>query len=413
MRSKAVDRFVVEREREAVQHLSPGVFPAGRQAEWTAQNRTLTFAVDPLGRRVAVAVAGKQAREEAGPGVRAYAADQLVHVCRLATVPDERLPFVHDTHAVFAALQGAAAEDAAGVDALVRSSAMYREAMLRQVRLLQEAAPQTEFVAAETDTFQSMHAVWHLLEIIYLATNAPALSPAVVPHFMEWLNLNFPAPSAEDGHRIVDAAADADALARHAALWPYLRKLALRGHVTTLANVLERVAPAQQLSAAAARWARELARVSREMPLGSGDETAGSFNARWRRWNGELQTMAAAMRSLGADGPADAALESLCAIVDVMRGDADAASAAGESWQDVLGAVLLYSEPTAAADRLPGLAQAVVEQFQASEFTLLDRALAALLSHDLPELLVYSNQIDPWLAAHVADAMAHMGILDI
>ncbi|KAJ2711723.1 hypothetical protein H4R19_003113, partial [Coemansia spiralis] len=418
MRAKAVDRFVVARDKEAAVHLVPGVFPAGRQAEWTAQNRTVTFALHPLGNKLAVAVAGKQTREAVGPGVRVYGPDQTVYVCRLGAVPDERTPFVHDTHAVFAALQSLMAADdvAVGVTALLRTSALYREAMLRQVRLLQDAAPQTEFTAAEADTFQSMHAVWHLLEIIYLATNAPALSAAVVPHYMEWLNLNFPAPSADDGRRIIDAARDADALACHPDLWTYLRKLALRGHVATLANVLDRVAPAQGLSAGAARWARDLARVSRDMPIGSGDETAGSFNARWRRWNAELQTMAAAIRSLlaGDEGAApDTALESLGAMVDVMRGDADAASAAGESWQEILGALLLYSEPTAPADRLPALAQAVLEQFQASGFTLLDRALAALLSHDLPELLVYSNQIDPWLAAHLADAMDHIGILDI
>ncbi|KAJ1733256.1 hypothetical protein LPJ61_001655 [Coemansia biformis] len=432
MPSNAVDRFVVARDKEAALHLSPGVFPAGRQAEWTEQNRTLTFSLHPLATGVAMAVAGKQPRELLGRDLRVYEPDQRVYICRMSPVPDERLPFASDTHAVFVALQSlleaAAAEDVAlGVGSLLRMSALYREAMLRQVRLLQEAGAQTEFTLGEIDSFQSMHAVWHLLEIIYLTTNAPALSTSIVPHFMEWLNFNFPAPLAEDGQRIIDRSTDADALARDGDLWPYLKKLALRGHVVTLANVLERLAPAQRLSAPAARWARDLARVSREMPIGSSEETAGSFNARWRQWNAELQNMATAIRSLLAGGddsddsdsgtttptPKDIALDSLGAIADIMRGDADAASADGETWQDILGAILLYSEPTSQADRLPGLAHIVLEQFQTGEFTLLDRTLVALLNHDLPEFLVYCNQIDPWLSAHLADIMDHISILDI
>ncbi|KAJ2784412.1 hypothetical protein H4R18_001122 [Coemansia javaensis] len=420
MPRKGVDRFVVERDREAVVHLEPGVFPAGRQAEWSAQNRTVTFAGHPLGGGVAVAVAGKAAREQLGREVRVYEPDQRVYVWRAgaAAAAGERLAFVGDTHAVFAALQSIMEAEGVevGIDSMLRMSALYREAMLRQVRLLQGAALQTEFVAAEIDTFQAMHAVWHLFEVVYLATNAPGLSTPAAPCFVEWLNFNFPAPPAEDGRRLLDGAPDADALAQRPGLWPYARRLALRGHTQALASVLERAAPAARLSAAAARWARELAQAGRDMPRGSGAETAGSFNARWRQWNAGLQSAAAAIRSLAvadSTGGDAAALEALCAIADIMRGDADAVAAEAETWAEMLGAILLYSEPTAQADRLPGLALVVLEQFQTTDFTLLDRALVALLSHDLPEFLVYCGQIDPWLPAHLADAMDHIGILDI
>ncbi|KAJ2861442.1 hypothetical protein GGH94_004901 [Coemansia aciculifera] len=410
MPRKRTDKFVICRDTEAVTYLEPGLFPAGRQSEWTEQNRTLTFSIHPLSNQVAIAVAGKQPSESLAQKVPVYEQDQVVHICGLAGVPDNRLPFVNDTHAVFRTLQKimeTSGEErvAVGVDSLLRMSALYREAMLRQIRVLQEASDVTEFIAGEVDTFHSMHAVWHLLEIIYLTTNLPGLSTSIVPHFMEWLNLNFPAPLAEDGQRIL---ANAD-LALNTELWPYMRKLALRGHVSVLANMLERVG--QELSASAARWARDVAKIARNMPLGSSEETAGSFNARWRRWNEELQNAATAISSLLPSD--DVALEPLSTVVDIMRGDADAISAEGESWQDILGALLLYSEPTSQADRLPSLAGIVVEQFQAAEFSVLDRALVALLSYELPEFLVFCNQIDPWLSAHMADLMDHISILDV
>ncbi|KAJ2653322.1 Nucleoporin nup85, partial [Coemansia sp. RSA 1285] len=235
--------------------------------------------------------------------------------------------------------------------------------------------------------------------------------------------------------RIFADGPSADDLAANPDVWPYLKKLALRGHVTTMANMLDRIAPAKsRVSASVARWAREVARIARAMPLGSDEETAGSFNARWRLWNGELQSTATAIRSLLASpspspstkeeaeeaaaasadaGSGDPALESLYSIVEAMRGDAAAISAQSETWQDMMGATLLYSEPTAQADRLPTLAAEVVDEFQTHEFAILDRTLVALLRHELPEFLVYSNQIDPWLSAHISDMMEHINILGV
>ncbi|KAJ2740563.1 hypothetical protein GGI20_005742 [Coemansia sp. BCRC 34301] len=425
-RKGAVDKFVVCRDTEAVTHLEPGLFPAGRQAEWSSQNRTLTFSIHPLNNKIALAVAGKQASASLAKRVPVFGQDQAVHICGPGLVADSRLSFIYDTHAVFSTLQrvmeaASTGEERVGIDSLLRMSTVYREAMLRQLRVLQGGA-QTEAVAAEIDTFQSMQAVWHLLEIIYLTTNLPGLSTSIVPYFLDWVNFNFPAPSADAGQRIIESsAAGADSLVGDAELWPYIKRLALRGHVLALANMLERLAPAQGLSAAAGRWARDIARIARDMPLGSAEETAGSFSGRWRRWHEELQSAATAIGSLlpagGSDdsegwGGGDDELEALYVVVDILRGNADAIATEGESWLDVVSAVLLYSEPTAQADRLPALASVVAEQFPRAEFSVVDRALFALLSHDLAEFLVFCNQIDPWLAAHITDLMDHISILD-
>ncbi|KAJ2498953.1 hypothetical protein IWW47_003415, partial [Coemansia sp. RSA 2052] len=411
MSRKGTEKFVICRDTEAVTHLEPGLFPAGRHSEWSEQNRTLTFAIHPLNNKIALAVAGKQPSPHLAKRAPVFEQDQVVHICGQPTADDSRLAFINDTHAVFSALQKIMeGEEHVGVDSLLRMSAVYREAMMRQLRELQ-AGEQTEFVVAETDTFQYMHAVWHLLEIIYLTTNLPGLSTSIVPHFMEWVNFNFPAPTAADGRRIVG---DGSLVLANEELWPYIRKLAMRGHVSVLANMLERLVSAPELSAAAARWARDIARIARSMPLGSQEETAGSFNARWRRWNEELQNAATAIGSL-LDPPAsdvDVELEALYAVVDILRGNVDAIAAEGQSWLDVLGAILLYSEPTSQADRLPSLAILVAEQFPRTEFSVVDRSLFALLTHDLAEFLVFSNQIDPWLSAHISDVMDHISILD-
>ncbi|KAJ1720571.1 hypothetical protein LPJ53_004812 [Coemansia erecta] len=418
-----VDKFVVSRDKEAVTHLFPGLFPAGRQAEWSEQNRTLTFSIHPTNNKLALAVAGKQPRESIKRDTQTFEQDQSVTICGLATVPDERVSFVNDTHAVFVELQttmansiSASDKTAVGVEGVLRMSGLYREAMLKQIRVLQESGVDDEFIKEEIETFQSMHGIWHLIEIMYLTTNTPGLSTSVVSPYMKWLNANFTTSLVEDGKRIAEGPPTADELAERDGLWEYLKKLALRGHVSALANMLERLEPSQQLSAPAAHWVRTVSQSTKRMPIGSNEETSGSFRVRWKQWSEEQRDMAKSISDLLQDSSADthdSVLQALLTISEIMSGNVDTISAESEYWQDILGAVMLYSEPTAQVDRLPSLVGAIIEQYESSDFTELDRALVALLSHDLPEFLILCSRIDPWLSAHIADLMSHIGILSI
>ncbi|KAJ2378122.1 Nucleoporin nup85 [Coemansia sp. RSA 2607] len=136
---------------------------------------------------------------------------------------------------------------------------------------------------------------------------------------------------------------------------------------------------------------------------------------RWKQWNQEMKDTAKSIAGVLQDGSSnseDSALQALKTISEIMSGNVDAISTESEYWQDILGAVMLYSEPTAQVDRLPSLIGAIMEQYESSDLTDLDRVLIALLSHDLPTFLILCSHIDPWLSAHTADLMHHLGILD-
>ncbi|KAJ2786528.1 hypothetical protein GGI15_001461 [Coemansia interrupta] len=412
----SIDTFVVSRDKEAVTHLFPGLFPAGRQAEWSEQNRTLTFSIHPTNNKLALTVAGKQPRESIKRDIQSFEQDQSVTICGLASVPDERVSFVNDTHAVFVELQSIMDKSAVGVEGVLRVSGLYREAILKQIRVLQESGVDGDFIKEEIETFQSIHGIWQLLEIMYLTTNTPGPCTSVVSPYMKWLNANFTTQLVEDGRRIAEGSPTADELAKRDGLWEYLKKLALRGHVSALANMLERLAPSQQISTSAAHWVRSVSQSAKRMPIGSNEETSGSFRIRWKQWSEEQKDIAKSISELLKDGSTDAedlALQALLIISDIMSGNVDTISAESEYWQDILGAIMLYSEPTAQVDRLPKLVGAVIEQYESSDFTDLDRALVALLSHDLPEFLILCSRIDLWLSAHIADLMDHIGILSI
>ncbi|KAJ2896047.1 Nucleoporin nup85 [Coemansia aciculifera] len=164
------------------------------------------------------------------------------------------------------------------------------------------------------------------------------------------------------------------------------------------------------------------------MPVAAAGEAAGAFAARWRRWHEAAEGVFLGLQpSKGDDSdfldspPGEEEEEKeeeggvegeLRRVVDILRGDADAIAAEGGWWLDVVGALLLYSEPTAQADRLQTLAEAVVSsQFDRRSFARVDRTLYALLTHDLAEFLVLANTLDAWLAAHAADMLTHAGAL--
>ncbi|KAJ2722136.1 Nucleoporin nup85 [Coemansia sp. Benny D115] len=406
------DRFAISRADETPLRLSPSLFPAGGANKWVQQNHTILFALHPLTNQTAISAGGilpREALTDRRPN-QSSLGEQRVMVCRAPGVPDDRQAFANDTHAIFVALQSIAQVEETGLADMIKMSRLYREAMLRQIKVLQEA--KTEAVGGETEVFQAMHAVWHLLEAMYLSSVMPGLlSASIVPHYVEWLNANFALPATAKESKAISEASAEQLASDHAGAWVHMKRLALRGHKATLATLLDRMASAPSLEGPAATAAHTLAEQARKMPLVEREESSGAFRLRWRNWNEQTRKAA---RNIGADqaecgGPV---LAMLHVLAQILSGDADTIAAVeGAAWQDVLGAVLLYSEPTAPADRLPALSAAVLEQFEPAGFSELDRTLHALLGHSLPEFLVRTAHIDTWLPAHLSDLMHHIGIL--
>ncbi|KAJ1952236.1 Nucleoporin nup85 [Linderina pennispora] len=380
----AVDKFTVPRATEPAVHLDPGLFLPGESTLWTSQNCTLLSVPHPIHSQLALCAQGIKATETLSTKPVTRSDEKCVQIWTTATGLD-RAAFVSETHASFMALQTQMAENTVDMAGLVRISAQYRAALLRQVE--------------KDQVFAQMHAVWHLLEVVYLTTTQHGLDSAVSMQVLQWLNLNFPVQLLEESGR------SAAELARSKQLWGDMERMAVRGHVTLLSDLLQRIAPELKAS----KLAQHLATVAREMPVMGADEMRGEFLVRWRTWNCNMASVGKEIARALSDAPGDAELLGMQRAVAVMAGDG---VLAGESWQDVLGACLLYQEPAAQADRLPELTQLAVAEFEASDFTVLDHALIALLQQDLPAFLARSDQIDGWLAAHSADLLGHLRILD-
>ncbi|ORX67022.1 hypothetical protein DL89DRAFT_259565 [Linderina pennispora] len=123
----------------------------------------------------------------------------------------------------------------------------------------------------------------------------------------------------------------------------------------------------------ASKLAQHLATVAREMPVMGVDEMRGEFLMRWRTWNCNMAGVGKEIARALSDAPGDAELLGMQRAAAVMAGDGE---------------------------------------FEVSDFTVLDHALIALLQQDLPAFLARSDQIDGWLAAHSADLLGHLRILD-
>ncbi|KAJ1943257.1 hypothetical protein FBU59_002964, partial [Linderina macrospora] len=381
-------------------HLEPGLFAPGDSKAWSSQNRTILAVPHPVLAKLALAVQGKLPREQLNSPSPPVSDEKCVQVWGQPSTLSNRQTFISETHASFTALQLAMKANKMDTDGVLRISGQYRAALLKQV--------EKEKDNGQYEVFGQMHAVWHLLEILYLTTVKDGLNSCVVAHMLEWLNTNFSPSSLEDS--VVVAGRQAKEIAVDKSLWPLIARLAVRGHLTVLANILQGVA--KELGEDVSRLARSVAKVARSMPVLSNGEEKGGFLGRWRKWTMSVKDVGKEIAQALVDQPGNAALEGLQVAISIIAGKDEAIAGASQSWQDALGAMLLYQEPTAQADRLPELTDAAAEQFEISDFRPLDNALLVLLKQDLPTFLPLCDQIDSWLSAHAADLLTHLGIID-
>ncbi|GAA6012774.1 hypothetical protein JCM11491_002557 [Sporobolomyces phaffii] len=124
-----------------------------------------------------------------------------------------------------------------------RISSLYRQAMLKQLSLVQ-ANPETsrQEKQSRAQHYSTMHSILSLTEILYLA---PESSGVVGEELLDWLNVVDRSPSAEEGTELSSLAQPWES----PDFFPYLTKCLLRGHTSSLVALLNLVLSAPSTSA--------------------------------------------------------------------------------------------------------------------------------------------------------------------
>ncbi|KAK9703994.1 hypothetical protein K7432_010446 [Basidiobolus ranarum] len=144
--------------------------------------------------------------------------------------------------------------------------------------------------------------------------------------YMRWLNFNFPAPSVQEGEEIAQALKPS----QHPQYWSYLNKCVVRGLVQAARKLLE-----YQLNDRVSGSSEELINSAMNlldnMPRSSGYRSYGEFTKKWRIWREECRHLAMHERNVN-----------FCTLFSILSGDEETILDVTESWEDALGAMLLY-----------------------------------------------------------------------
>lgn len=156
----------------------------------------------------------------------------------------------------------------------------------------------------------------------------------------------------------------------------------------------------------------------------------------WRRWLGEVKTMRIELDHVPEDDRHDGFenwWDRLSQIVGILEGREEVVrrvcSELGGDWKEVVAAWGVFVDPRLRRRRLQSvsliascnrpantanreLTTMIFEEFPPDPTSQEDMIHASLFAGNPEEALEYASQLDTWLAAHLADIMKIIGILD-
>ncbi|KAJ1975213.1 Nucleoporin nup85 [Dimargaris verticillata] len=268
-----------------------------------------------------------------------------------------------------------------------------------------------------------MGIVWHMFELVFINTldGGP-----FVDDYMEWLNLNYPAPSTEEGEEIglsIDPTA-------HDSYWPYIITCVLRGHWTVAERLLKPLVAkmtSQEDKLAVSAAIDLLYTVPRLNQYQDGSyqhraqpqpyPSVAHFMADWQAWKQKceewsVQTFASPL------------LTQLTELFAILAGDFATINSHAHNWQEALGGILLFGNPIAdvrdAASFLvdcEGLHGDHNGSLEDTDDTAparrshVEQVVLAFFQYDLGSAIRYCSYIDLWLATHLVDCLDKLGHL--
>ncbi|CCG82715.1 Nucleoporin nup85 [Taphrina deformans PYCC 5710] len=247
--------------------------------------------------------------------------------------------------------------------------------------------------------------VWRCAQAIYLAPRDSLLCDGL----MSWVNSYDPKPSDEEGQDIMTAKNPF----QHPGFWDYLSKGIVRGLFEMVSSCLSS-SGLSNVDAATNRAIHDLCLLLKTYPRTS--QYLGKpadFRDRHRIWRAKA---AKAAKEIHIPDPEISS--AFRQLYELLKGDKDALYRQCETWQECLAALALLYDP--AGVRKPGDVRALFELItESDDFGLaIDRtwapedACAAFCSGNIPKATAKAGEVDLSSAAHLADLLEKVEILD-
>ncbi|KAJ8520283.1 hypothetical protein ONZ45_g2879 [Pleurotus djamor] len=272
--------------------------------------------------------------------------------------------------------------------------------------------PRAEPLQFSSGHYRSLYTCFSLFVVLYLPEPGYEDVP-IGEELMEWLNIHFIEPSTEDG----DQLSALDNPWEDEAFWPYLTRAILRGLRKAAVFFLD--ALSRHPSEALHPLSKRLIPIIETQPFLQQFSSERDFAHASHRWKEKVKELRIEMDFVPEDDRSDdfdnwwarmsdivGILEGRESVVQRVCEDLDA------DWKEVCAAWGIFLDTRLRRQDLPYIVAQAVEALPPDPTNLEDMIHISLLSDKLEQALDYATQLDPWLAAHLADIMEGLSLIE-
>ncbi|XP_071443844.1 nuclear pore complex protein Nup85 [Hetaerina americana] len=263
--------------------------------------------------------------------------------------------------------------------------------------------------------FYNIEYIWHLCEILFINITP---GDTILPQLLEWIRFHFPKCDQQTNRVVasIEGTSSSNLVGSggaesHPEYWQALNGLVLQGRVGEARGLLRLHSSSRQDPF------RALDEALRTMPVYAvyGGLSVNEFEMRWKCWQVSCNNKIDA--GVFSSWPQ---LEFIALILTGHDGAFNEAVKECESWEQLLAAWLLYTDPTVKSFHLGSHAQQCISQFRghggrAAIPKPVDSLIISLMESNLHQVIKQLQQTaeSGWFATHLTDLLYHCGRLNI
>ncbi|KAI0048718.1 hypothetical protein FA95DRAFT_1594946 [Auriscalpium vulgare] len=403
--------------------LFPPLFEEGKEAAFLQSGRTLSAVPSPRDNTLAVFATTLTDAHALRASGSAYPPEQDVYTASLDLIPSsERRLFITDTSVIFAAFQNlisSTARQDTGIQRAEQTLTMMTKLALDYVNFTREcwvhaSQPVKRATPLQYDAnhYRSLYTCLSLFVVLYLPESSLEDAP-VGEELMEWLNIHFIEPTSEEGEQL----SSQDNPWEDESFWPYITRAVLRGLSNSSVFFLKSLArhPSEHLQ----DLAEHLSPLLESHPRITHFSTERDFVVAFRRWKERVKSIRLELDRVPEKERRDDYADwwsHFSNIVGILEGRDEIirsiCTELGGDWKEVCAAWGVYVDHRLRRQDLPDAVGHILDLMPPDPTDMEDMIHAALFSGQPGSALTHAAKLDVWLAAHLADLMEPMDLLD-
>ncbi|KAH9888788.1 Nup85 nucleoporin-domain-containing protein [Cubamyces lactineus] len=400
-------------------HLVPPLFEQDAADDFHRSGRTISLAVSPRGDGVAIYASPNTLQLQNV----SYPKAQTIYLANRLRAPlSERRVFITDTSVIFAAVQNLTKVSRAKDVEIVQNDEA-RRAICKltndYVNFCKECClyasqniSRPEPLQFDPDHYRCLWTSFSLFAVLY--TPEPGFDDAPVgDDLMEWLNTHYVQPSTQEG----DGLSSQERPWEDPAFWSYLTRTSLRG--LTKASVFFLNVLSKHPSTYLQSLAQQLSPLLTNHPRLSQFSAEKDFAVASRRWKDKVKTLRLELDRV-PESERDDGFENwwdrFSDIVGVLEGQEDVikrvCTELGADWKEVCCVWGIFVDTRLRRHDLPDIVAQVLDEMPLDPTDREDMVHSALFLGRPTQALAEAAQLDIWLAAHLADLMEPIELID-